>query len=206
MLPLPSMIWITRLVIDPIFFNQIPPLIITTLEWAEIYYFPLWCNMSLLLNNVMLPQELLATTDRFDWTTKKPATYFTIEPFCRAINTSAATSQRDFGAIFRRRSTPQKKSRVHRRWIRPPKERCCVSSAVSAAVIYFFLNMAEANPAFRQKWSKVWKHFTLHSTRACVVCNLCKSNLAWHGSTTSMIQHLKRKHFGAVIGEGEQGG
>lgn len=46
----------------PYFCNQIPPLIITTLEWADIYYFPLWCNMSLLLNNNVASR----TIDRYN--------------------------------------------------------------------------------------------------------------------------------------------
>nr|XP_054590206.1 E3 SUMO-protein ligase ZBED1-like [Nothobranchius furzeri] len=45
----------------------------------------------------------------------------------------------------------------------------------------------------RQKLSKVWDHFTLKS-KENVVCKHCKVELAYHNSTSSMLQHLLRKH------------
>uniref|UniRef100_A0A3Q3GHY6 BED-type domain-containing protein n=1 Tax=Labrus bergylta TaxID=56723 RepID=A0A3Q3GHY6_9LABR len=58
--------------------------------------------------------------------------------------------------------------------------------------------MAEAERTKRPISSKVWEHFTLQKTKKCVSCKLCKSNMSWHGSTTVMIQHLKRKHVGVI--------
>ena len=42
--------------------------------------------------------------------------------------------------------------------------------------------------------SKVWDHFQLKIKDNIVVCVHCKTKLAYHNSTTSMLQHLKRKH------------
>lgn len=58
--------------------------------------------------------------------------------------------------------------------------------------------MTDAEKKVRLKSSKVWEHFTLHTTKKCVTCKLCKTDLSWHGSTTVMIQHLKRKHVGVT--------
>ena len=41
--------------------------------------------------------------------------------------------------------------------------------------------------------SQVWKFFTKKGEKA-VTCNVCNAGLAYHGSTSSMLQHLKRKH------------
>ncbi len=54
--------------------------------------------------------------------------------------------------------------------------------------------MAEAEKSVRPKSSKVWEHFTLNKQKKCVNVKIRKSDMAWHGSTAAMIQHLKRKH------------
>ncbi|CAJ1065719.1 E3 SUMO-protein ligase ZBED1-like [Xyrichtys novacula] len=46
----------------------------------------------------------------------------------------------------------------------------------------------------RQKMSKVWDHYTLRRKENAVQCVHCKADLAFHNSTSSMLQHLKRKH------------
>ncbi|KAM8843639.1 E3 SUMO-protein ligase ZBED1-like [Synchiropus picturatus] len=51
-------------------------------------------------------------------------------------------------------------------------------------------------PASRAKTSKVWDHFTLNSSKTRITCSICQMDLAYHGSTTTMREHLKRKHFG----------
>ncbi|XP_035981203.1 zinc finger BED domain-containing protein 1-like [Fundulus heteroclitus] len=62
--------------------------------------------------------------------------------------------------------------------------------------------MAEAEKSVRPKSSKVWEYFTLNKSKKCVNCTICKSDMAWHGSTTVMMQHLKRKHVGVLDEEG----
>jgi len=46
----------------------------------------------------------------------------------------------------------------------------------------------------RQKLSKVWDHFKLKKNENSVECVYCKTVLAYHNSTSSMLQHLNRKH------------
>ncbi|XP_048873834.1 uncharacterized protein LOC125745236 isoform X2 [Brienomyrus brachyistius] len=46
----------------------------------------------------------------------------------------------------------------------------------------------------RRKMSKVWDHFKQKKSENTVQCVHCKTELAFHNSTTSMIQHLNRKH------------
>ncbi|XP_028316542.1 uncharacterized protein LOC114471808 isoform X2 [Gouania willdenowi] len=46
----------------------------------------------------------------------------------------------------------------------------------------------------RPKISKVWVHFTLRKADNVVQCIHCKMNLAYHNSTSTMHQHLKRRH------------
>ncbi|XP_040275761.1 E3 SUMO-protein ligase ZBED1-like [Bufo bufo] len=46
----------------------------------------------------------------------------------------------------------------------------------------------------RHRVSKVWDHFKLRKKEKSVQCVYCKSELAYHNSTTSMLQHLNRKH------------
>ncbi|XP_047671712.1 uncharacterized AAA domain-containing protein C16E9.10c-like isoform X3 [Tachysurus fulvidraco] len=48
----------------------------------------------------------------------------------------------------------------------------------------------------RMRTSKVWESSTKLPTKNAVVCNTCKAELAFHGSTTCMLEHLKRKHPG----------
>lgn len=50
----------------------------------------------------------------------------------------------------------------------------------------------------RPNSSKVWEHFTLKPSQKTVSCKMCSVDLAWHGSTTSLREHLKRKHVGAM--------
>lgn len=46
----------------------------------------------------------------------------------------------------------------------------------------------------RQKMSKVWEHFRLKRKENTVTCISCNTALAYHNSTSSMLQHLRRKH------------
>ncbi|KAM8766859.1 E3 SUMO-protein ligase ZBED1-like [Acanthopagrus schlegelii] len=46
----------------------------------------------------------------------------------------------------------------------------------------------------RQKMSKVWEHFKLDTGGNTVTCIHCKTALAFHNSTSSMLQHLQRRH------------
>ncbi|KAJ4930290.1 hypothetical protein JOQ06_019295 [Pogonophryne albipinna] len=50
----------------------------------------------------------------------------------------------------------------------------------------------------KTKTSKVWDNFILDNVKKVVKCNICKGDLAWHGSTSSMMEHLKRKHVGVL--------
>ncbi|XP_057685686.1 E3 SUMO-protein ligase ZBED1-like [Corythoichthys intestinalis] len=46
----------------------------------------------------------------------------------------------------------------------------------------------------RQKMSKVWNHFILKKEERKVQCIYCNAELAFHNSTSVMMQHLIRKH------------
>ncbi|XP_061770688.1 zinc finger BED domain-containing protein 4-like [Nerophis ophidion] len=48
------------------------------------------------------------------------------------------------------------------------------------------------------KSSKVWEFFTLNTVKKTVSCKTCSIDLAWHGSTTSLREPLKRKHVGSM--------
>ena len=56
--------------------------------------------------------------------------------------------------------------------------------------------MAESQEAVRksQRMSKVWDHFTIKREDNKVQHVYCKAELAYHNSTSTMIQHLNRKH------------
>ena len=41
--------------------------------------------------------------------------------------------------------------------------------------------------------SQVWNFFTKKGEQP-VTCNICNASLAYHGGTSSMLQHLKKKH------------
>jgi len=45
----------------------------------------------------------------------------------------------------------------------------------------------------RKPQSQVWKFFEKASDKS-VSCCICHANLAFHGGTSSMKEHLKRKH------------
>ncbi|XP_061578646.1 zinc finger BED domain-containing protein 4-like isoform X2 [Cololabis saira] len=50
----------------------------------------------------------------------------------------------------------------------------------------------------RPKTSTVWEHFNENKPTKQVKCKLCDAQLSYHGSTTAMHEHLKRRHPGAV--------
>lgn len=58
-----------------------------------------------------------------------------------------------------------------------------------------------SNSFQRPKVSKVWEHFRLTGAKK-VVCTFCKVSLAYHGSTSAMHEHLKRKNTGAILDDG----
>lgn len=62
-------------------------------------------------------------------------------------------------------------------------------------------DQSAAEKSVRPKSSKAWEHFTLNAANKTVICKLCKAELVWHGSTTVMHEHMKRKHV--VTDEGE---
>ncbi|XP_053319673.1 E3 SUMO-protein ligase ZBED1-like [Spea bombifrons] len=64
---------------------------------------------------------------------------------------------------------------------------------------------ATAEKSVRPKSSKAWEHFTLNAAKKVVTCKICKMQLVWHGSTTVMNEHMKRKHVGFTE-EGETSG
>ncbi|XP_034565509.1 zinc finger BED domain-containing protein 1-like [Notolabrus celidotus] len=51
----------------------------------------------------------------------------------------------------------------------------------------------------RPKISKVWESFIQNKAAKQVKCTLCEVHLSFHGSTTAMHEHLKRKHPGAMV-------
>lgn len=53
-----------------------------------------------------------------------------------------------------------------------------------------FWNMAQTEKIVRPKSSSVWEQFTLNSNEKCIVCKLCKINVAWYGSATVMRELL----------------
>ncbi|XP_053324528.1 E3 SUMO-protein ligase ZBED1-like [Spea bombifrons] len=64
---------------------------------------------------------------------------------------------------------------------------------------------ATAEKSVRPKSSKAWEHFTLNAAKEVVTCKICNTELVWHGSTTVMHEHMKRKHVGFTQ-EGETSG
>ena len=53
-------------------------------------------------------------------------------------------------------------------------------------------NVVNSDDAKKCK-SQVWKFFNKKGERS-VTCSICNASLAYHGGTSSMLQHLKRKH------------
>ena len=53
--------------------------------------------------------------------------------------------------------------------------------------------ISEQNASDVEFKSQVWKFFTKSGEKS-VACNICNAGLAYHGGTSSMLQHLKRKH------------
>ena len=56
------------------------------------------------------------------------------------------------------------------------------------------------------KVSKVWEHFeeieNEDKSKKTVLCKICSVALAFHGSTTSMREHLERKHTIYLLDDG----
>ena len=50
----------------------------------------------------------------------------------------------------------------------------------------------------RKKLSKVWDHFDYQSGSDTVTCKICKTTLAYHSSTSCMLQNLHRRHPGTA--------
>lgn len=50
----------------------------------------------------------------------------------------------------------------------------------------------EANDSKKYK-SQVWRFFTKKGEKS-ITYTICSASLAYHGGTTSMLQHLRRKH------------
>nr|XP_055036683.1 E3 SUMO-protein ligase ZBED1-like [Misgurnus anguillicaudatus]XP_055068316.1 E3 SUMO-protein ligase ZBED1-like [Misgurnus anguillicaudatus] len=47
----------------------------------------------------------------------------------------------------------------------------------------------------RTKSSKVWEYFKFSSKRKdVVICAICQMEMAYHTSTSAMLEHLKRRH------------
>ena len=57
---------------------------------------------------------------------------------------------------------------------------------------------ASYTAATRNKTSKVWEHFSLDTANKRITCKVCKADLAYHGSTSVMHEHFKRKHVGQL--------
>ncbi|KAF5888854.1 zinc finger BED domain-containing protein 1-like [Clarias magur] len=50
--------------------------------------------------------------------------------------------------------------------------------------------------AARTKTSKVWEHFSLETVNKKITCMVYKAVLVYHGSTSVVHEHLRRKHVG----------
>ena len=59
-------------------------------------------------------------------------------------------------------------------------------------------SLPSGRAATRDKTSKVWEHFSLDAANKKITCKVCKADLAYHGSTSVMHEHLKRKHVGEL--------
>ena len=50
--------------------------------------------------------------------------------------------------------------------------------------------------------SDVWQYFTKDKERKKAKCQLCSKELAFHGGTTNLREHLMNRHSGSYKGDG----
>ena len=78
--------------------------------------------------------------------------------------------------------------------------RTCITSLSSGKLpLVTYTEMAVSNTlGTRTKTSKVWEHFRMDMANKKITCKVCKAVLVYHGSTSVMHEHLKRKHVGQL--------
>uniref|UniRef100_A0A8C6LH62 BED-type domain-containing protein n=1 Tax=Nothobranchius furzeri TaxID=105023 RepID=A0A8C6LH62_NOTFU len=82
----------------------------------------------------------------------------------------------------------------------PPLPPAVVRRPVESRQVFVRGTWQKQRDPKKVKTSEVWEHFQLNQAKTC---NVCRSDLAWHGSTTVMMQRLKRKHVRIISEEGE---